>query len=98
MKRDGTIQALRATARAWKLLPQKQRCPSPALGLRAVVTALSPYVPIYGSARIIGELAGARRPETLAFWVVLTLGLTAGMAALGALCKRCAEVEHQQSV
>ena len=44
------------------------------------------------------ELAGARRPETLAFWVVLTLGLTAGLAALGALCKRWAEVEHQQSV
>ena len=62
------------------------------------MTALSPYATIYCSARLIGELAGARRPETLAFWVVLTLGLTAGMAALGSLCKRWAEVEHQQSV
>ena len=96
MKRDGTIQALRATARAWKLLAKKQRGLFPALGLRAVVTSLSPYVTIYGSARIIGELAGARRPETLAFWVVLTLGLTAGLAALGALCKRWAEVELKQ--
>ena len=36
MKRDGTIQALRATARAWKLLAKKQRGLFPALGLHEI--------------------------------------------------------------
>lgn len=41
--------------------------------VRALVEALSPYVTIYLTARILNELASSRRPEILQTLVVLTL-------------------------
>lgn len=38
-----------------------------------VIGALTPYVTIWLSARIINELAGLRRVEELRYWVILTL-------------------------
>ena len=59
--------------RAFKLL--NQRCPGlfPSTVLHAVASAVTPYVPIYFSARLIDELAGLCRAETLGKWVLLTV-------------------------
>ena len=57
-----------------------------AVGLHAAVSALGPYATVYLSARIINELAGARRPEVLWPLVGVTLAVTAGLVLLtGAL-------------
>ena len=57
-----------------------------AAGLHGVVSALSPYATVYLSARLINELAGARRPEVLWPLVAITLAVTAGLVLLtGAL-------------
>ena len=46
-------------------------------GLYYMVQALSPYVPLYFSARFLDELAGQRRQEELIKWVILLLALSA---------------------
>ncbi len=72
--------------RAWKDL--RPYCPDAfaSAGLHGVVSALSPYATVYLSARLINELAGARRPEVLWPLVAITLGVTAGLVLLtGAL-------------
>ena len=56
--------------------------------LHAIVDALFPLVGIYFSARIIDELAGARRPDQLAYWVILTLLIGAGTELLLAILLR----------
>lgn len=56
--------------------------------LHAIVDALFPFISIYFSARVIDELAGARRPEQLAHWVLLTLLIGAGTELLLAILLR----------
>ena len=50
--------------------------------------SITPYVGIYLSARIIGELAGARDPRRLQYLVLLTLGSTVIIALISALLAR----------
>ncbi len=57
--------------------------------LHSMVSALSPYVTIYLSARIINELAGPRRAEVLWPLVLLTVGSTALLALLTGILFRC---------
>lgn len=56
--------------------------------LSAGVSALAPYVGIYFSAQILNELSGARNPEVLRNWILLTLGATAVITLLTAMLKR----------
>lgn len=70
------------------------KCPQliPAIGASAVLTALSPYVTVWFSARVLGELSGLRRPEVLRHWVILTVvcvGLTALLNALAGRWREC---------
>lgn len=72
------------------------KCPQliPAIGTNAILTALSPYVTVWFSARILGELSGPRRPEALRHWVILTVvcvGLTALLNALAGRWRECVE-------
>ncbi|MBM6706385.1 ABC transporter ATP-binding protein [Bifidobacterium pullorum subsp. saeculare] len=74
----GTVKEdWRRTARAlgiwWRIAPQWLV----AITVNAALTACGPYATIWLSARLIDELAGARDPSRLAFWAVLTLGVTA---------------------
>ena len=50
----------------------------------ALVTAVTPYVTVFLSARVIDELAGARRPEVLWRWVVAAVAVTGAIALLKA--------------
>ncbi len=56
-----------------------------------ILWAISPYVTLYCSARFLNELTAARRPEVLAWWVLLILGLTAALGVIGSLLRRLEE-------
>ncbi len=59
-------------------------CPGIAVAcvFHAIVKAISPYTTIWFSAQLLNELAGARRPDELLRWVLLTIGITAVMQLL----------------
>ena len=57
--------------------------------------ALSPYVTIWLSARIIGELAGRRNPQELLRLVILQLASEAILALAGGIVNRWKNYKHQ---
>ena len=81
-KKLGYGAAWRLNLRAWGIW--WKLCPEVFVStlLASVVKAVTPYVTIFLSARIIDELSGARRPDQLLRWVVLTLACTAACALL----------------
>ena len=66
------------------------KCPQliPSIFANAIITALSPYVTVWFSARLLGELSSSRRPEVLGRWAVLTVVSLGLMALLTALADR----------
>ena len=56
--------------------------------LSTSVEALAPFVGIYFSAQILNELSGARDPNQLRTWVLLTIVVTATMTVLATILKR----------
>ncbi len=52
--------------------------------LEAIISAVTPYVPIWFSARLIDAIAAGRPVETLALYAALTVGLTSLLGALSA--------------
>ncbi len=62
--------------------------------LHSLVKELTPYVTIWLSAQFINELAGRRDAAVLGHWVILTLGITAGLNLLTALMQRWREAAH----
>ena len=87
-------EAIRLNWRAFKLL--NQRCPGVFLsvGLHAVAAAVTPYVPIYFSARLIDELAGACRAEMLVKWILLTILSSAVLMTVTAVLERWENAEY----
>ncbi|MDE6107362.1 MAG: ABC transporter ATP-binding protein, partial [Oscillospiraceae bacterium] len=65
-------------------------CPKlfPATFLSAVVTAVTPYVTVALSARIITELSTLRRSEVLWRWVVITVTVTGLLSLLNTCLSR----------
>lgn len=60
-----------------------------------VYTALTPFVNVFLSARIIEELSGDRDPHRLLVLVLLTLGFSALLSLIGGLTRRYFKVEDQ---
>lgn len=81
-------EAWRMDLRAMRLLAK--RCPAAFLStaLSALCTALTPYVTVYFSARLIGELTGARDRQRLIQWALLTLLAAAAASLLSAFLQR----------
>ena len=88
----GFRETLRATLRAYKIWNRYAPKLLTSTALYSVFSALSPYVPVYFSAQILNELAGARNPERLTTLVLLTLSVTAALALVTALLRRWKEV------
>ena len=79
-------EALKRNFRAWKIWAKLRPAMFPACICSALANALSPYVTIWFSAQIIGELAGNRDPQTLLRLVLMTLASSALLTLLtGAL-------------
>ena len=87
-KKLGYGAAWKLNLRAWGIW--QKLCPQVfvSLLLSSVVKAVTPYVTIFLSARIIDELSGERRPDQLLRWVVLTLACTAACALLQGVLTR----------
>lgn len=81
-------EALSLNYRAFGIL--RERCPRLFLSifLKNAVSAVSPYVGIYLSARIIDELAGDRDPDRLTFLVIVSLVSAAVLALALAILTR----------
>lgn len=85
-------KSIKITLKAFKLLFKE--CPNLFIsnGLYQIVNSVIPYVAIFLSAQIIEELAGSRNPETVWFWVYVTIVSTAVFATLNGVLKRWANV------
>ena len=87
---------------AWKLFLRALRAYHqqdsqllPALVLEKLVSALLPFVLIYFSARILNELAGARRPQALWTWAALSTAVGGLAALLKAILSRWATTRKE---
>lgn len=80
-------EAIKLNMRAFRIL--LKHCPNLILctGMEAFFTAVTPYVGIFLSAKIINELAGARRPDILLQLVVATIVATALLSLLNGVIK-----------
>lgn len=98
----GFRETLRATLRAYKIWNRYAPKLLTSTALYSVFSALSPYVPVYFSAQILNELAGARDPERLTTLVLLTLSVTAALALATALLRRwkevCSSAQYQRNL
>lgn len=83
-RHDAALLNRRALRLMWKANPAV----FVSTGLASAVKALTPYVAIYFSARLIGELAGRRNEQTLTRLVLILLLTTALLALLGAALTR----------
>lgn len=87
-KKISFFGAWRLSLRAWRMFAG--RCPMlfvTAL-LYSAFSALSPYLTIWLSARLIDELTGVRDPQRLGNYVILILSVSLATSLIGALLKR----------
>lgn len=68
----------------WQLSPQWIT----AMVCTALLEAVTPYVTLWLSARLVDEIAGARRPEILVQWAAAAALAGTGLALLSAVCRR----------
>lgn len=98
----GFRETLQSTLRAYKIWNRYAPNLLTAITLHSVFSALAPYVPVYFSAQILNELAGARDPERLTTLVLLTLSVTAALALVTALLRRwkevCSSAQYQRNL
>ena len=98
----GFRETLQSTLRAYKIWNRYAPKLLTSTALYSIFSALSPYVPVYFSAQILNELAGARDPERLTTLVLLTLSVTAALALVTALLRRwkevCSSAQYQRNL
>lgn len=69
----------------------------PSIALEKIVSAATPFVLIYFSARILNELAGARRADVLWMWVWLSVAASGLLALLKAILARWKDMHQELS-
>ena len=74
-KKTRYVDAWRNNLRSWKILWNLRSLFFVSTVIDEFLGALLPYTTIWISARIIGELAGERKPEALTKWVILEISL-----------------------
>ncbi len=98
----GFRETLQSTLRAYKIWNRYAPKLLTSTALYSIFSALSPYVPVYFSAQILNELAGARDPERLTTLALLTLSVTAALALVTALLRRwkeiCSSAKYQRNL
>ncbi len=98
----GFRETLQSTLRAYKIWNRYAPKLLTSTALYSVFSALAPYVPVYFSAQILNELAGARDPGRLTTLVLLTLSVTAALALVTALLRRwkevCSSAQYQRNL
>ena len=98
----GFRETLQSTLRAYKIWNRYAPKLLTSTALYSIFSALSPYVPVYFSAQILNELAGARDPDRLTTLVLLTLSVTAALSLVTALLRRwkevCSSAQYQRNL
>lgn len=95
-ERMSTREVLSITARAFRTLYRLHPLVMVSGITRTVWGALTPYVGIYLSAQLIGELAGARDPERLRVLVLWTLLSAAAIALVGSVLGRWNDAQSRK--
>lgn len=90
-------EAAAVTVRAFKLLCHMYPGVIISKLANVIWRALTPYVGIWFSARIIGELAGERNPEELKKLVLLALCFAAAISLVGGILSRWENAEHRNT-
>lgn len=87
-KKISFFDAWRLNLRAWRVFAG--RCPMLFVTafLSSAFSALSPYLTIWLSARLIDELTGVRDPQRLGNYVILILSVSLVTSLIGALLRR----------
>ncbi len=90
-------EALRLHLRGFKLIHKRCKGLYLSIGLHGIVSAISPYVTVWFSARLIDEIAGACRPEMLVRKAVSTVLFTAVMMLLSFVLERWKETKYDNN-
>ena len=97
--RNSLRETIRLTLRVYRLYSQYSPHIFLVMFFYALCIALSPYVTIFCSARLLDELAGLRRFDTLIFWAASALGSGVLLMLLsGALLRRQTALKRQITV
>ena len=80
-----------STLRMLKTISRADKGLLPTMLLYQALTALTPYVAIFFSARLLSELSGARDPAKLRFWVLASLISALVLAILIGLARAMAK-------
>lgn len=91
-------QAIINTKRGFQIWRETEPRMIPALVLVNAAEALSPYVPLFFTARLVDELAGDRDPARLWQWLAALLLGTAAMGVFRALAKRWNEMISNEAL
>ncbi len=86
-------EAFKINVRAIKLLNSKNRLMFPYVTIKALLNTVFSYASLFVTARLIGELAGERRPETLLFWAAFQIISTAVFAIINGVMYHAYEVK-----
>ncbi len=86
-------EAFRINVRAVKLLSSKNRLMFPYVTIKALLGTVFSYASLFVTARLIGELAGERRPEALIFWAAFQIISTAVFAIINGVMYHAYEVK-----
>lgn len=85
---DKTKDTLKINLKGYKLWWKNNKKLFISSGMNAIAEALTPYVGIYLSARILDEIAGSRNPERLMLLAMLSLFLAAFLAMINTALSR----------
>lgn len=88
-------EAMKMTLRGMKLLYRANPKYTAMSIINRIWSALTPYVGIYLSALIIGELAGGRDPEKLKTYVIISLASAAVIAIISAFINKALSIYGQ---
>lgn len=86
-------EAFKINVRAIKLLNSKNKLMFPYVIIKALFNTVFSYASLFVTARLIGELAGERRPEKLIFWAAFQIISTAVFAIINGIMYHAYEVK-----
>lgn len=92
-KKTTICAAIKRTVRAWKLFWKIMPGWFVATFLKGIFSAITPYVTIWFSARLINELAGGRDPMVLRHYVIWILASSAVLMLANAVFERWYKAE-----
>ena len=96
-KEKSFVQAWKLNIWAWKLSYKEMPGWYISMFLNGLLNAVTPYVTIWFSARLVAELSGGRSIQTLTHYVVLILVSTAVLMLLKAIVLRWANAEDSMT-